>query len=657
MRSLLFKMALLAFLFPKVASGQMVSSPAFRMQGAKKTETFEIGTRCLASDTISLKGIANPIYGLALNMDIEKTSEQFLVRVVLEDESGMSYLVAEDYPMLGLAKASEYVSFCEETSILWKVVPKCLRVHSFGATTTIKSVSFASSLEKNFNSKEKVEERNASILLQQAREKCTAIEEQIVSRKKLWFAGVTPFSVMPFSKRMRIMGFGETSQTNGLEFYSGGIYDITDGCVNANSQKRLMSSSDSTCVSEFDWRNRHGKDWLTPVKDQGDSGYCTAFSAIGCLEALVNLYYNQKIDLDLSEQEAAACCGAINPWVGMTMYESLYYIYFHGVCDEAAYPFLNDWQASTQCLSGQVIPNEVASFHSYHNLQGKTEERVKKALIKYGPLHSGFDVHDYSENFHNAHAMTLYGYKEIEEGDTIFWLEAYDSIGSHGIHEHRIVEAGSDFIGKTLWKFKNSYINGGLDCPKYMYITFDNIDHMRGPVILDTPVTTMNYSEMDIKCEDADGDGYFYWGIGDKPATCPSWAPEDPDGDDSNPYFGPMDELGYMSEVHPSDSTVLYLEGSIPPSYDDVILRNAIVPIGTSFRLQGTMRFMHGAKLTVMPGGYLLIDGGKLINANLILYPGSLIVFDNGGEYMPPYNSCFNAPIGSSLNLIRGTIY
>ena len=126
---------------------------------------------------------------------------------------------------------------------------------------------------------------------------------------------------------------------------------------------------------------------------------------------------------------------------------------------------------------------------------------------------------------------------------------------------------------------------------------------------------------------------------------------------DSDPYLGPMDEFGRMVEVHPTDSTVLYLEGSVPPNYDEFILRNAIVPMGASFRLQGTMRFMHGATLTVMPGGYLLIDGGSLITTNLILHPGSRIVIDNGGEYIPPSNSCFNAPYGVSLWLLRGTIY
>lgn len=38
----------------------------------------------------------------------------------------------------------------------------------------------------------------------------------------------------------------------------------------------FFSTPTTNCVEEFSWRNRHGKDWLTPVKDQGESGYCTA---------------------------------------------------------------------------------------------------------------------------------------------------------------------------------------------------------------------------------------------------------------------------------------------------------------------------------------------------------------------------------------------
>ena len=41
-------------------------------------------------------------------------------------------------------------------------------------------------------------------------------------------------------------------------------------------------------------------------------------------------------------------------------------------------------------------------------------------------------------------------------------------------------------------------------------------------------------ADIDIVCEDADGDGYFYWGIKDSTFTLPLWAPQEEDGDDSD---------------------------------------------------------------------------------------------------------------------------
>ncbi|MCK9311971.1 MAG: hypothetical protein M0P26_06810 [Bacteroidales bacterium] len=69
--------------------------------------------------------------------------------------------------------------------------------------------------------------------------------------------------------------------------------------------------------------------------------------------------------------------------------------------------------------------------------------------------------------------------------------------------------------------------------------------------ILNTPITSLNYTDTDIVCADRDGDGYYYWGIGSKPTHCPLCAPDEPDGDDSNPNLGPMDEYGYCAEITP----------------------------------------------------------------------------------------------------------
>ena len=99
------------------------------------------------------------------------------------------------------------------------------------------------------------------------------------------------------------------------------------------------------------------------------------------------------------------------------------------------------------------------------------------------------------------------------------------------------------------------------------------------------------------------------------------------------------------------------MEGSISPNVENTYVRNVVVRSGTSLRVQGTMRFLYGATLTVEPGAYLLIDGGNIYTGRLIPMHGSTFVVDNGGTYVPPYNTKFDVPIGVVANILRGTIY
>ncbi len=59
----------------------------------------------------------------------------------------------------------------------------------------------------------------------------------------------------------------------------------------------------------------------------------------------------------------------------------------------------------------------------------------------------------------------------------------------------------------------------------------------------------MNRTDADIKCYDKDGDGYYYWGIGPKPAHCPP-CPDEKDGDDSNPGLGPLNDDGTCTIIN-----------------------------------------------------------------------------------------------------------
>lgn len=61
--------------------------------------------------------------------------------------------------------------------------------------------------------------------------------------------------------------------------------------------------------SSFSWKSYGGKDWTSPVRNQGNCGSCWAFADIGVIESLLNiLSLDPNLDKDLAEQYLVSCC-------------------------------------------------------------------------------------------------------------------------------------------------------------------------------------------------------------------------------------------------------------------------------------------------------------------------------------------------------------
>ena len=110
----------------------------------------------------------------------------------------------------------------------------------------------------------------------------------------------------------------------------------------------------------------------------------------------------------------------------------------------------------------------------------------------------------------------------------------------------------------TFWKLKNSsgitYGNNG-----YMYLLVDTLSVIHKLFSIETPILTNRYEETDIICNDVDGDGYYYWGIGNKPSNLSNMIPDIPDGDDSNPLLGPMNWYGFCEDLNPNTRPIEYI--------------------------------------------------------------------------------------------------
>jgi len=73
-----------------------------------------------------------------------------------------------------------------------------------------------------------------------------------------------------------------------------------------------LSTRASTLPERVDWRNKDGKNYVTPIQDQGACNTCWAFSAIAGLESHWGIKKGLPL-VKLSEQKLAECTDPLNP--------------------------------------------------------------------------------------------------------------------------------------------------------------------------------------------------------------------------------------------------------------------------------------------------------------------------------------------------------
>jgi C1A family cysteine protease len=254
----------------------------------------------------------------------------------------------------------------------------------------------------------------------------------------------------------------------------------------------------------FDWRSRHGNNYITPIRNQGSCGSCWTFSTAALIEGLINAYYNiPNLAPNLSEQDMLFCAGPYSAnCSGGYPYEALTYAKNTGVVTETCRPYLVDKVCKT---GSNRCPNGVLSQNLYKiGTVGvlsppQTYEEIKKTIRNYGPVEIVIPVY---RDF-------LYytgGIYEHLSGDYL-WNHVIPLIGWGK-------ENGKEyFIGKNSWGtgwgesgFFKYNITGVDFSARYFFYAFN-------PIL---PQTTKP------NCTDFDKDGYCVWGLGSKPTTCPS---------------------------------------------------------------------------------------------------------------------------------------
>ena len=624
--------------------------------------TRSVSTQLTHSDTIPLQNMS-AIYALSIDATITQPREASFVRIVLEDTEGHDYLVAESDRFRNDTLTVQLSEYCEETARLDGVTPTRLKCYLSGdATLTITGI-YASDQTPTRGEATSVETA-ASIKEAQVQDIVDRINNYNVRHGKLWRAGVSNSALIDYNSQIEFQGEQDAYMGN-LKYYVVGIYDI--GGINDNLSLQHRSSS---YVSDFDWRNRHSRNWITSVKNQGGSGYCVAFAINGMLEARANLYFNRPLNLDLSEQDivynyARAGHKTISSiyTTGMSTSTALNDVVNNGVLDEDAVPFID---STLYSIPPRPVGNECVQITSFSS-QGFTDpdfvNQFKHILIHHGPVVSGFRA-VVSGNIIQWHATTLVGYHTISAGDTIRPVKI-PSEG--GIFPPIVVPDNHPYIGQTYWVMKDSYGEDALGRQGggYLYLYFTSYASMSSLNYTTSSIYSRNYSDNDIAVEDRDGDGYFNWGIGPRPNDrLPSWAEQEEDGDDSNRFKGAMNQYGYIADVNYSSSTIVINHSMTDTELIDSIgcsrfLRRHIrIDSGVTFTIQGSLAFYSGKRIYMNNLSNLVIDGGSLVDPTLYnSTAGGKVVIKNGGKIVCHKKSNFVLPDEITMEMQEGSIF
>jgi hypothetical protein len=139
--------------------------------------------------------------------------------------------------------------------------------------------------------------------------------------------------------------------------------------------------------------------------------------------------------------------------------------------------------------------------------------------------------------------------------------------------------------------------------------------------------------------------------------TVPSSVPDSPDGDDSNPYLGPMDEYGHLENLNPVERDTIFINASTSTSalthyYNHIVIQN-----NATWTVKDSLYMHNLSKIIIRSGATLYVRNQAVIkDADIVLEAGGNIIVDENGRIKLSEKHTFVAPIGSTVDIKYGSI-
>ena len=192
---------------------------------------------------------------------------------------------------------------------------------------------------------------------------------------------------------------------------------------NVSGISRENSHIGAVNPTTFDWRNKDGQDWITPVRDQASCGSCWAFAAVGGVESKINIARNDSdFDPNLAEQYLVSdCCDYCGDCGGGSSTSALGFIKTQGISDEPCFPYTaSDCPCSYRCSAWNKRLWKIDDY----DYVPSGRENMKSYLIEKGPLvvsmcmNGHFDangIYRCDGPPGSYHAVVIVGYDDVED--------------------------------------------------------------------------------------------------------------------------------------------------------------------------------------------------------------------------------------------------
>ncbi|PLX06006.1 MAG: hypothetical protein C0596_16060 [Marinilabiliales bacterium] len=231
---------------------------------------------------------------------------------------------------------------------------------------------------------------------------------------------------------------------------------------------------------------------------------------------------------------------------------------------------------------------------------------VKRALLQYGHITACPKP---------GHLCALVGFEYLEAGDSLNINDGYGVIvGEDTIPDFIKVPENHPFIGKTAWIFKENFgINRGENGYLIKLATSGDIITGGGFFAFDYP----GYCDMiEPDWYYWDGDGYYFWGLGPKPAGCPGPDLEDCDDFDvqriyyDENYFCTYD-CDLIASMMSDEPIYINNDTTI---YGDKLVKPIVVDNNSTLKLSGEFHCAENVYIQAEIGSTIDLDGATFMS-------------------------------------------